>query len=76
MHLQRNLMSLGFRCQRCRRPNKRPVKSKKETVVIRFQNRPLLGFDFMMSPEKCRLGRVQRNPTKPGVGSTQPTMAT
>jgi len=25
----------GFRCPRCRRPNKRPVKSDKETVPYR-----------------------------------------
>ena len=51
--------------------------------IIQYSIFPKFGFgseigcfwvsQFAITPAKCRLGRVQRNPTKPGVGSNQPT---
>ena len=63
-----------FRVQPSRRPKKRPVTSKVKLLELGSKICRCWVSHCAFEPAKCRrLGWVQRNPTKSGVGSTQPS---
>ena len=50
------------------------LSGRTNKIKVSSSIRPAIWVSHLaITPAKCRLGRVQRNPTKPGVGSTQPT---
>jgi hypothetical protein len=73
----------GFKCQRCRRLNKRPVKSKKEllgslskSAVVGFRlskyHRPNVGWvEYNETQQSMELAQPNlRNAERPGINST------
>ena len=55
------------------RPEQRTVWSNKKLLGLGLEIGRCWVSHFAITPAKCRLGWVQRNPTKLGAGSTQPT---
>jgi hypothetical protein len=62
-----------FHTSGSRWPKKTASLIKKETLWFGSEIGRCWVSHFAISPARCRLGRVQRNPTKLGVSSTQPT---